>query len=115
MEFDDTLHALRTNISAYKIRKTLYIASENVIDLEIGKHLTRIQKNQLTLPLLLMFTVVYQILFIRELTMALVIPELIIVQVKLLVIIKFVLKVKAVYGNGLIPLKINLFVWLLKK
>ena len=45
LEFDDTLHDLRTNIDTYKIRKTLYIASENVIDLEIGRHLIMIQKN----------------------------------------------------------------------
>ena len=45
LEFDDTLHDLRTNIDTYKIRKTLYIASEKVIDLEIGKYLTMIQKN----------------------------------------------------------------------
>ncbi len=44
-KFDDTLHDLRTNIDTYKIRKTLYIASENVIDLGIGKHLTMIKPN----------------------------------------------------------------------
>jgi len=45
LEFDDALHDLRSNIDIYKIRKTLYLASENVIDLEIGKHLTMIKKN----------------------------------------------------------------------
>ena len=45
LEFDDTLHDLRSNIDTYTIRKTLYVASENVIDLEIGKHLTMMQKN----------------------------------------------------------------------
>ncbi len=45
LEFDDTLHDLRSNINAYKIRKTLYVASENVIDLEVGRHLTLIKKN----------------------------------------------------------------------
>ncbi len=45
IEFDDTLNDLRSNIDTYKIRKTLYVASENVIDLEIGKHLTMIKTN----------------------------------------------------------------------
>jgi hypothetical protein len=45
LEFDDALYDLRTNIGVYKIRKTLYVASENVIDLEIGKYLTMINKN----------------------------------------------------------------------
>ena len=45
LEFDDALYDLRTNIDTYKIRKTLYVASENVIDLEIGKYLTMINKN----------------------------------------------------------------------
>ena len=45
LEFDDTLHDLRTNIDIYNIRKTLYIASDKVIDLEIGKHLIMMQAN----------------------------------------------------------------------
>jgi len=45
LELDDTLNDLRTNIDTYVIRKTLYVASENVIDLKIGKHLTMMQKN----------------------------------------------------------------------
>ncbi len=45
LEFDDALHDLRTNIDTYKIRKTLYVASENVINLEIGKYLTMINEN----------------------------------------------------------------------
>lgn len=36
---------LEADKSDYKIRKTLYIASEMVIDLEIGKTLTRIKEN----------------------------------------------------------------------
>ena len=45
LDFDNTLEDLRSHIDIYKVRKTLYVASEKVIDLEIGKYLTMIQKN----------------------------------------------------------------------
>lgn len=44
-EIDELLSIARKNKKTIQIRKTLYISSDKVVNLEIGKHLTMIQPN----------------------------------------------------------------------
>ena len=45
VEIEKSLLTARNNEKTLLIRKTLYISSDKVVDLEIGKHLTMIQPN----------------------------------------------------------------------
>jgi len=39
------MNSLRENIQNYTIQKTLYISSDKVVNLEVGKYLTLIKNN----------------------------------------------------------------------
>ncbi len=45
LDIDDTMNNLRNNIESFTIRKTLYISSDKVVNMEIGQHLTMIDQN----------------------------------------------------------------------
>ncbi len=45
VDIDKTMDDLRKNITSYTIRKTLYAASDKVVDLSIGEHMTMLKPN----------------------------------------------------------------------
>lgn len=45
MDIDKTMDDLRKNITSYTIRKTLYAASDKVVDLSIGEHMRMLKPN----------------------------------------------------------------------